>query len=75
MDQQVEFDWPSALGPIAARIHPTFQEVFGDYPVEYYWTVHQSEWATDVVFRSSRTLAETIRAWWRQVSRPFRAPM
>ena len=27
------------------------------YPVEYYWTVYQSEWATDVVFRSSHTLA------------------
>ena len=58
MDQQVEFDWPSELRRIADRIYPTFQDVFGDYPVEYYWTVHQSEWATDVVFRSSRTLAE-----------------
>ena len=58
LDQQVEFAWPAALGRIAARLHPTFAEVFGDYPVEYYWTVYQSEWATDVVFRSSRALAQ-----------------
>ena len=57
LDQQVEFAWPAALGRIAARIHPTFAEVFGDYPVEYDWTVYQSEWATDVVFRSSQALA------------------
>ena len=57
LDQQVEFAWHPELRRIAARIHPTFQEVFGDYPVEYYWTVYQSEWATDVMFRSSRTLA------------------
>ena len=54
----MEFAWPAALGDIAKRIHPTFAEVFGDYPVEYYWTVYQSEWATDVVFRSSATLAQ-----------------
>ena len=58
LEQQVEFAWPAALGDIAKRIHPTFAEVFGDYPVEYYWTVYQSEWATDVVFRSRRALAE-----------------
>ena len=58
LDQQVEFAWPAALQDIAERIHPTFAEVFGDYPVEYYWTVHQSEWATDVVFRSRRALAQ-----------------
>ena len=57
LDQQVEFAWPAALQRIAARIYPTFAEVFGDYPVAYYWTVYQSEWATDVMFRSSRALA------------------
>ena len=57
LDQQVEFAWHPQLQRIASRIFPTFQEVFGDYPVEYYWTVHQSEWATDVVFRCRRTLA------------------
>ena len=56
LDQQVRFAWHPELQRIARRIFPTFQEVFGD-PVEYYWTVYQSEWATDVVFRSSRTLA------------------
>ena len=57
LDQQVRFAWHPELQRIARRIFPTFQEVFGDYPVEYYWTVYQSEWATDVVFRSSHTLA------------------
>lgn len=58
LEQQVEFAWPATLQGIARRIHPTFTEIFADYPVEYRWTVYQSEWATDVVFGSRAALAE-----------------
>ena len=39
LDQQVEFAWRPELQRIAARIYPTFQELFGDYSVACYWTV------------------------------------
>ena len=28
-----------------------------DFPMDYYWTVHQSEWATDVMFGKPADLA------------------
>lgn len=28
------------------------------YPVDYYWSVHQSEWATDILFASPQALSE-----------------
>jgi hypothetical protein len=58
LDQQVLFDWPRALGSVACQINPGLPKILGDYPAEYYWTVYQSEWATDVLFRSRVSLAQ-----------------
>ena len=35
-------------------------------PVKYNWTVFESEWATDVVFRSQETLEKWFDRWLRQ---------
>ena len=32
-------------------------KLFGNHPLKYYWSLDQSEWASDVVFRSPETLA------------------
>jgi hypothetical protein len=56
MDQQLETPWPEALEACVARIHPLFPALFEHYPVSYYWTSHQTEWAMDVVFRDPEQL-------------------
>jgi hypothetical protein len=56
MDQQLTTDWTSALDRCARRIHPLFAELFAHYPVRYYWTGFQSEWAMDLVFRDAGRL-------------------
>jgi hypothetical protein len=56
MDEQLKTDWPSALNACAERINPLFPSLFEHYPVQYYWTSHQSEWALDVVFRDPERL-------------------
>lgn len=56
LDQQLRTDWASALDGCARRIHPAFSELFGKYPVSYYWTTFQSEWAMDMVFRETAQL-------------------
>ncbi|HJU61999.1 MAG TPA: hypothetical protein VJ864_08130 [Candidatus Binatia bacterium] len=56
MDQQLTTDWTSALNACALRIHPLFPKLFVHYPVDYYWTTFQSEWAMDLVFRDARQL-------------------
>ncbi len=58
LDEQLRVEWPLALDELRRRFHPTHSEVFvGAFPQPYYWSVEQSEWATDVVFRTPTALA------------------
>ena len=58
MDEQLRMEWAQALDRIALRLNPAHAALFGDDALGYYWSVYQSEWATDVMFRSPRALAE-----------------
>jgi hypothetical protein len=57
MKQQLLTNWKVKFTKIANTLNPVFKKITGDYPLEYYWTTHQSEWATDIMFRSSKDLA------------------
>ena len=57
MDEQLRTDWPAALTAIARALNPLHDEVFAPSPMDYYWSVYQSEWATDVLFESPAALA------------------
>jgi len=49
-DEQLQTNWPELLDPWAERLNPLRKYVFQRYPVEYYWSSFQCEWATDVMF-------------------------
>ena len=57
MDQQLKLDWVPILDGMAHRLNPAHTEIFGDFSTHYYWSVHQSEWATDVMFQDETSLA------------------
>jgi hypothetical protein len=57
MDEQLKTDWPRMLDGIAHALNPVHEEIFREFPQSYYWSVHQSEWATDVLFKSPGDLA------------------
>jgi hypothetical protein len=56
MDEQLRTDWPKALEPIAQQLNPVHGEMFKKYPLSYYWSTYQSEWATDIVFQKAKEL-------------------
>ena len=57
-DSQLQVNWPLALNEFVEQFHPVHAEWMpASCPVGYYWSVEQSEWATDVVFRSAAALA------------------
>jgi hypothetical protein len=58
MDEQLRTEWPQILDRIALRLNPAHPEIFGEGPLGYYWSSYQSEWASDVMFRSPAVLAE-----------------
>ncbi len=55
MDLQLRMNWPHFLDGIVSQVHPMHAEMFAETP--YYWSVDQSEWATDIMFRRSGDLA------------------
>ena len=58
LDQQVQFKWQPALDQLADSIAPTLQQVLAPVPMSYYWTVQESEWASDFMFNRSEDLAQ-----------------
>ena len=57
MDRQLRSDWPVLLGKIARSLNPLHERMFAAFPMEYYWSTYQSEWATDVMFGKAAALA------------------
>ena len=57
-DNQLRVNWPRELDRLLAELHPSHRRIFRQQPVPHYWSIEQSEWATDVMFRSPSALAE-----------------
>ncbi len=74
MDRQLETDWPSVLDPVAHAINPAHPAIFDAVPTRYYWTAYQTEWATDVMFKDPRTLAELYPMLVRHAMLHFQSP-
>jgi hypothetical protein len=56
LEAQLRVCWPELLDGIARTLQPLHPEWFGEFRTEYYWTVQQSEWATDLVFQDPQQL-------------------
>lgn len=57
LDQQLRLSWPSHLRRIARGLNPAHAEMFQGSGFDYYWSVYQSEWATDLMFKDAASLA------------------
>ena len=47
---------------IARGLNPLHDEIFQASPMDYYWSAYQTEWATDIVFKTPVALAEVYPA-------------
>jgi hypothetical protein len=56
MDRQLRVNWPRLLDRIACAMNPAQREMFGPFRTPYYWSVYQSEWASDVMFHDPAAL-------------------
>lgn len=55
MEEQTSWDWAAILKRITKLINPEHEAMFGE-GWEYFWSVYQSEWASDIYFKSSEKL-------------------
>ena len=57
MDERLKVNWVELLDPLSRQIHPLlFSEMSANYPMKYYWTCSESEWAMDLMFRDPEQL-------------------
>ena len=57
LDQQLKTPWARTLDRLLDTIHPSRKTMFGGEQLDYYWSADETEWATDVMFASSKELA------------------
>lgn len=50
LDAQLQENWPQRLEALRRLIHPAHPDLLGRVPLDYYWSVFQSEWASDFLF-------------------------
>jgi hypothetical protein len=55
-DQQLQAHWPTLLDGLAEALNPIHDAIFANFPCRYYWSVQDSEWASDVMFRDRAAL-------------------
>lgn len=63
-DAQHQTNWLELLDDLLALAHPLKDEILKPFPkLSYYWTVNQSEYATDLIFKDPRQLARIYPAF------------
>lgn len=55
LDRQLDARWANMLNGFLPVVFPMMEEILGPY-LSYYWTVWQSEWASDLIFNSPQSL-------------------
>jgi hypothetical protein len=58
MHEQLRTDWTGLLNRLLGQANPSLGIIDPTQTTPYYWSMDQGEWASDVAFGSSRTLAE-----------------
>lgn len=74
LDEQVRFDWKPALDELADSIAPTLGQVLAPVPMNYYWTIAESEWASDFMFNRTADLAQLYPALLHHAMTDFGSP-
>jgi len=74
LDQQLHTHWPELLDQIAKQLNPIHDLIFAALPMSYYWSIYQSEWATDVVFRNRQDLKRLYPLWVHHAMTSFGSP-
>lgn len=59
--RQVKIKWESHFNRIARQVNPGLPDILGRFRTGYYWSLFQSEWATDIMFDDPAYLASIYR--------------
>src|SRR5947207_1826426 len=72
MNRQLRLSWRKAMGRVLRRLNPAHGQMFrGVSFASYYWSIFQSELATDVMFKKASDLAAIYPATVMHAMRTF----
>jgi hypothetical protein len=74
MNSQLQANWPELLDGIAHQLNPMHDEIFRRFPIPYYWSTYQSEWATDIVFGKAEELRRLYPLFVHHAMTTFHSP-
>lgn len=74
LDEQRKTDWPKELRSLLNQVHPLHRQIGRPLGLQYYWSVSESEYATDVLFRNAASLARHYPAWVHHAMSSFASP-
>jgi len=63
LHRQLRTNWVKEFDALLHQVHPLHPCHLGRLPLAYNWTVHQSEWATDVALASRSVLEDWYERW------------
>lgn len=58
LDGQLRTDWVRELTRLLEQAQPRWRQLLGAWELNPYWSAEQSEWATDIAFRSAGDLKQ-----------------
>jgi len=58
LDEQIHTNWQAELQGFLEQVHPNCSQICAPLGLKYYWTMAESEYATDVLFRRAEDLAK-----------------
>lgn len=61
MNRQLRTRWTRLLDRLVRQVHPAHRTLFGKERLHHYWSADETEWATDVMFRSPKELSALYR--------------
>jgi hypothetical protein len=56
LEAQLQVNWARRLDSIGQALNPVLASLLGRWEASYYWSVYQSEWAIDIIFRDPKVL-------------------
>jgi hypothetical protein len=65
LHEQLRVNWSTHLQAISTLAHPHQTGFLGKFRTDYYWSLKQSEWASDVLFKNPADLRQRYEAWLR----------
>ncbi len=57
LDEQLQTDWVKLLEGMRELVLPGYEQILGAESPQYYWSLDQSEWASDVMFKRAAELS------------------